>query len=247
MNAALHSSSAVTSVCSVATVLLAGGKGTRLHELTAQESKPALFFAGASRIIDFAMANAARARLPNVIVATQFAPATLHSHVPLHWARHFPQGKLLIRNGRGAYRGTADAVRHNWAEIEALGCTDILLLSADHIYEMDYAAIVENHRRSGASVTVAVDVVDRSLASGFGVMHARPDGRIIAFHEKPINPPAIANQPDKSLASMGIYVFSRDWLQKALADHEDATDFGHHIIPEVTAKRFHYDRHNQLR
>lgn len=233
MTVALQSPSADTDLSGVATILLAGGKGTRLHELTVAESKPAVFFAGANRIIDFSMANAARAGLSSIIVATQFAPDTLHAHLPHRWAGHFPQGNLLLRDGRNAYLGTADAVRRNWAEIEALGATEILVLAADHIYEMDYGALIADHRRSGADVTVAVDVVPRAEASGFGVMHARADGRIIAFHEKPANPPSIEGQPDKSLASMGIYVFSRAWLQSALAEDEDATDFGHHIIPHA--------------
>lgn len=215
----------------VATILLAGGKGTRLFELTKQESKPAVFFAGGHRIVDFSMANVARSGLQNLIVATQFEPQTLHQHLPARWGHHFENGHLKLQDGRGKYRGTADAVRRNWHLIEAADADYVLVLAADHIYEMDYRALVAEHRRSGAEATIAVDVVPQNQAHGFGIMDARADGVITSFLEKPANPPAIAGEPGFCLASMGIYVFSRDWLKQALFADENATDFGHHLIP----------------
>ncbi len=106
------------SVTGVATLLLAGGKGTRLHELTARDSKPAVPFAGANRIIDFAMANAVRSGLPRMLVATQYAPHSLHHHLPTRWAHRFPQAGLALRDGQGPFMGTADAARQTWDALE---------------------------------------------------------------------------------------------------------------------------------
>ncbi|WP_018001404.1 sugar phosphate nucleotidyltransferase [Paracoccus sp. N5] len=220
-----------------ATILLAGGKGTRLHELTARESKPAVFFAGRNRIVDFAMANVVRSGLDRLLVATQFAPATLHRHLPAQWGRHFPAGGLILRDGRGYYDGTADAVRRNWLQIQAWGAEQVLVLAADHIYEMDYAALIAAHRRSGAAVTIAADVVPRAQASGFGVMRTDEAGRILDFLEKPAAPPSMPGQPDQALVSMGVYVLSAAWLRERLfGDAARAADFGHDLIPMAVAR-----------
>ena len=233
MQTAPISSRHLPDLASVSTVVLAGGKGTRLFELTANESKPAVFFAGGHRLVDFAMANVVRSGLSGLLVATQFAPQTLKSHLSTRWGRHFTSGALAIKDGRESYRGTADAVRRNWQAIEASGGTEILVLAADHIYEMDYGAMIRAHRASGAEVTVAVDVVAQKQASGFGIMHADRSGKITSFLEKPANPPAIVGEPGFSMASMGIYVFSKSWIQSALSANLAATDFGHHIIPKA--------------
>ncbi|WMT92854.1 sugar phosphate nucleotidyltransferase [Pelagibacterium sp. H642] len=233
MPTAPNSSSEDFDPASVSTILLAGGRGTRLFELTANESKPALFFAGGHRIIDFAMANLVRSGLDRLLVATQFAPQTLAAHLPTRWSRHFKSGELAIKDGRDSYRGTADALRRNWQTIEAWGGTEIMVLAADHIYEMDYGALIRAHRASGAAVTVAVDIVPQKQASGFGVMHANRQGTITSFLEKPANPPAIVGEPGFSMASMGIYVFSKSWIQNALSANVAATDFGQHIIPNA--------------
>jgi glucose-1-phosphate adenylyltransferase len=216
----------------VATILLAGGKGTRLHDLTAGDSKPAVPFAGRNRIIDFAMANAARSGISRLLVATQFAPQTLHDYLPARWGQHFNRHGILLRDGQSRYQGTADALRHNWAEICESTSDEVLVLAADHVYDMDYAAMVQAHRQSGAVATVAVDVVPVVQASEFGVMQADATGRIMSFLEKPANPPAMAGNPDMALVSMGIYVFSRRWLEHVLfTTHPDAMDFGHDVIP----------------
>lgn len=215
----------------VKTILLAGGKGTRLHELTASESKPAVLFAGRNRIIDFAMANVVRSGLSSLDIATQFAPQTLHDHIPGRWGNHFEHGLLSTHDGQGAFAGTADAVRKLWATIIAEDAEDVLVLAADHVYDMDYGALIRHHRDSNASVTIAVDVVPQSQAIGFGILNSDEDGRIVSFLEKPSAPPSIPGEPGYSLASMGIYVFSRCWLSHMLAKNQQAIDFGHHVIP----------------
>lgn len=219
-----------------ATILLAGGKGTRLHDLTAGESKPAVPFAGRNRIVDFAMANVVRSGLGRLLVATQFAPQTLHRHLPARWGAQLPAGGLRLRDGRGCYRGTADAVRQNWDQIRDWRADQVLVLAADHVYDMDYATLIDAHRASGAAVTVAVDVVPLDLAHSFGVMQTDQAGRILAFQEKPSRPAAIPGEPDRAMVSMGIYVFETAWLHAALFDrHEESLDFGQEVIPAAVA------------
>ncbi len=230
-------SHAIPAQQTVATILLAGGKGTRLHDLTAAESKPAVPFAGRNRIVDFAMANVVRSGLDKLLVATQFAPATLNEHLPVRWGRHFDGGALMLRDGRDRYLGTADAVRHNWRQVQDWGADHVLVLAADHIYDMDYAALIAAHRASGAAVTVAVDVVPVATASGFGVMHTDAGGKIVSFLEKPANPPAIPGEPDRAMVSMGVYVFDRGWLEGALFGEDvESLDFGHEVIPAAVAQ-----------
>lgn len=216
----------------VATILLAGGKGTRLHDLTANDSKPAVPFAGRNRIVDFAMANAARSGIGRLLVATQFAPKTLHDYLPARWGQYFDRGGIMLRDGQNRYLGTADALRHNWSQIAQSPSDEVLVLAADHVYDMNYAQMIRAHRESGAMATVAVDIVPVAQASGFGVMQADAEGRIRSFLEKPAHPPAMVGNPDKALASMGVYVFSRRWLEDVLfKTHPEALDFGHDVIP----------------
>lgn len=221
----------------LAAILLAGGKGSRLHELTAQDSKPAIPFAGANRIIDFAMANCVRSGLQRLLVATQYAPRSLHHHLPTRWGHRFEPRGLQMRDGRDLYLGTADAARRCWSELAAMGGDQVLVLAADHVYDMDYGALLAAHRASGAAVTVAVDTVPRTDAHEFGVMQADAGGRVLSFREKPADPAGMIGQPDLSLVSMGIYVFDRAWLQAALFDRaEMAMDFGHDVIPDAVAQ-----------
>lgn len=221
----------------LATILLAGGKGTRLHDLTSSDSKPAVHFAGANRIIDFAMANAVRSGIRRMVVATQYAPQTLHDHLPMRWGRQLDRGGLRLRDGRGRYLGTADALRQNWTELDDMGTDEVLVLAADHVYDMDYGALLAAHRAHGAGVTVAVDVVPLAEARGFGVMQADEQGRILSFLEKPSQPPGIIGRPDQAMVSMGIYVFSKTWLRRALFDTPvEALDFGHDVIPAAVTE-----------
>lgn len=218
----------------VACLLLAGGQGTRLQQLTAADSKPAVPFAGSNRIVDFAMANAARSGLRRLVVATQYAPRSLHHHLPTRWGHCFDKGGLVLRDGQGDYHGTADAARKCWDLLTEGPEDHVMILAADHVYDMDYGALLAAHRASGAAVTVAVNPVPLAEARAFGVMQADGAGLIQSFAEKPERPAAMVGRPDMALASMGIYVFRRDWLRLALFEGtHPALDFGHDIIPHA--------------
>lgn len=229
----------------VFTVLLAGGRGTRLHELTVAECKPALSFAGRARIVDFAMANAAASGLGQVLVATQFRPATLSRHLTDHWARRFPGGVALrdgaaVSRATGGYRGTADALRANLPEIARQRPDAVLVLSADHVYQMDYRPMIERHLSGGAAVTVAAQPVPLAQARAFGVIEAEADGRIRSFAEKPVRPRPLPADPARALVSMGIYLFDWRWLRMALTGGETGLrpdcDFGKHVLPAAVAQ-----------
>lgn len=237
LTAVRHAADPAPAPLDLAAILLAGGKGTRLGDLTARDSKPAVPFAGANRIVDFAMQNCVRSGLQRLLVATQYAPRSLHHHLPTRWGHRFEPKGLQLRDGRDLYMGTADAARRCWPDLQAMGGDQVLVLAADHLYDMDYAALLAAHRASGAAVTVAVDTVSRAEASEFGVMQADAQGRILSFCEKPADPAAMIGQPDRSLVSMGIYIFDRDWLRAALFDREvPAMDFGHDVIPSAVAQ-----------
>lgn len=228
------------------TILLAGGKGSRLHELTRAECKPAIHFAGHRRIVDFAMANAVRTGLDRMIVATQYQPRSLTQHLWDHWAMAFDCGKgLMLRHGPTlagleGYLGTADAVTRNMDEIDLIAPRDILILAADHIYEMDYGPMIDAHRASGAAVTVAAHVVPRAGASDFGIFLTDDTGHATAFLEKPLDPPGLPDDPARALASMGVYIFRWDWLRATLLrdarDTASSHDFGHDILPPAVAE-----------
>jgi glucose-1-phosphate adenylyltransferase len=222
-------------------VLLAGGQGTRLFELTAQDCKPALPFAGHSRIVDFTMANAVRSGLQRLLVATQYQPDTLHRHLTHRWSGAFADAGLQLREGRQVmgtptgYLGTAHAVAANMAEINAAGVDTLVVLSGDHIYEMDYAAMVADHHATGAAVTVAAGHVPRQAARAFGVLTVNEQGQITQFAEKPAQPAGVADAPDQACVSLGVYVFALDWLrvtlQRLLMRRAGAVDFGHDVLP----------------
>lgn len=224
-------------------ILLAGGRGTRLHELTRNDCKPAVFFAGRRRIVDFAMANALRSGLQQVIVCTQYQAGSLSRHLQGRWQVGFGGG-LMLRHGPAiarpeGYLGTADAVTRNMAEIDAIAPAQVIVLAADHVYEMDYRPMIAAHRASGAAVTVAAHVVGRASASEFGVLATDAAGRITRFVEKPADPPAMPGDSLHALASMGVYVFDWAWLRAALlrdaGDSLSDHDFGNDILPVAVA------------
>jgi glucose-1-phosphate adenylyltransferase len=216
-------------------VVLAGGQGTRLFELTSRESKPALPFARFHRIVDFTLASLLRSGVGRVIVGTQYRPETLTAHVQEVWSAAWPEGGLMVRAGQelapgGGYAGTADVLRANAALLDAMGAREVLIVAADHIYSMDYRHFVAAHRESRAPLTLAAMPVAREDASRFGIVTEGPGGRVAGFAEKPERPTTIFGDPKRSLASLGIYVIDWPWLRGLLQD-PSIMDFGEHVIP----------------
>ena len=227
--------------------VLAGGRGSRLLELTDRRAKPAVYFGGKSRIIDFALSNALNSGIRRIGVATQYKAHSLIRHLQRGWNFLRPERNesfdILPASQRVSetqwYAGTADAVFQNIDIIEGYAPQYIVLLAGDHIYKMDYEHMLQQHVRDGADVTVGVVEVPRAEASGFGVLHVDANNRIISFLEKPKDPPAMPGKPDTALASMGIYVFETkflfDQLRRDAADPHSARDFGRDIIPYIVA------------
>jgi glucose-1-phosphate adenylyltransferase len=222
--------------------VLAGGRGSRLLEMTDVRAKPAVFFGGKSRIIDFALSNALNTGIRRFGVATQYKAHSLIRHLQQGWnfLRHERNEGFDIlpasqRSGDSWYAGTADAIFQNIDILEGYNSQYIVVLAGDHVYKMDYAIMLAQHVDSGADVTVGCIEVPREQATGFGVMHVDETDRIIAFVEKPADPPPMPDAPDMALASMGIYVFSTRFLIEQLrrdqADPHSSRDFGKDIIP----------------
>jgi glucose-1-phosphate adenylyltransferase len=222
--------------------VLAGGRGSRLQELTAVRAKPAVFFGGKSRIIDFALSNALNSGIRRIGVATQYKAHSLIRHLQRGWNFLRPERNESFdilpasqRFGDNWYVGTADAVYQNIDIIESYSPQFMVLLAGDHIYKMDYELMLAQHVESGADVTVGCIEVPREDARGFGVMFVDKDDRITAFVEKPADPPGMPDRPDMALASMGIYAFATnlliDQLRRDAADAGSSRDFGRDIIP----------------
>ncbi|WP_149535508.1 glucose-1-phosphate adenylyltransferase [Siccirubricoccus phaeus] len=228
--------------------VLAGGRGSRLMELTDRRAKPAVFFGGKSRIIDFALSNAINSGIRRVAVATQYKAHSLIRHLQRGWNFLRPERNesfdILPASQRVSehawYQGTADAVFQNIDIIEDLAPRHIVLLAGDHIYKMDYETMLQQHLAAGAEVTVSCMTVPRLEARGFGVMAVDEAGRIVDFVEKPADPPCIPGHPDLALASMGIYVFETRFLIEQLkrdaADPASSRDFGKDIIPHLVTR-----------
>ncbi|ROR32815.1 glucose-1-phosphate adenylyltransferase [Inmirania thermothiophila] len=227
-------------------LVLAGGRGTRLRDLTNWRVKPAVPFGGKFRIIDFPLSNCLNSGIRRISVLTQYKAHSLTRHIQQGW--NFLRAELgefieLLpaqqRTGEGWYAGTADAVFQNLDIIHAHRPEYVLILAGDHIYKMDYGALVAAHVANDADVTVAAIEVPRAEARAFGVMAVDEHGRVTAFAEKPADPAPVPGRPDVALASMGIYVFRRAFLYDILfADHEDPAsshDFGHDVIPRAIA------------
>jgi glucose-1-phosphate adenylyltransferase len=225
--------------------VLAGGRGSRLQELTDNRAKPAVYFGGKSRIIDFALSNALNSGIRRIGVATQYKAHSLIRHLQRGWNFFRPERNesfdILPASQRveaaGWYAGTADAVYQNADIIESYGPRYIVLLAGDHIYKMDYEPMLQQHCQLGADVTVGCIEVPRMQATGFGVMAVDEQDQIVSFLEKPKDPPGIPGQPDLALASMGIYVFDTAFLMDALrldaADPNSSHDFGRDVIPAI--------------
>ena len=225
--------------------VLAGGRGSRLKELTDRRAKPAVYFGGKARIIDFALSNALNSGIRRIGVATQYKAHSLIRHMQLGWNFFRPERNesfdILPASQRVSetqwYEGTADAVFQNADIIESYAPEYMVILAGDHIYKMDYELMLQQHVDTGADVTIGCLEVPRMEAVGFGVMHVDATDRIIDFVEKPADPPGIPGNEDCALASMGIYVFNTKFLMELLrrdaADPESSRDFGKDIIPYV--------------
>jgi glucose-1-phosphate adenylyltransferase len=225
--------------------VLAGGRGSRLMELTDRRAKPAVPFGGKSRIIDFALSNALNSGIRRIGVATQYKAHSLIRHMQRGWNFFRPERNegfdILPASQRVSedqwYAGTADAVYQNLDIIETYKPKYIIILAGDHIYKMDYEVMLQQHVSSGADVTIGALQVPRKEASGFGVLHIDSRSHITAFVEKPTDPPHVPGNPEISLASMGIYVFETSFLAGLLrrdaADKNSSHDFGKDIIPYV--------------
>jgi glucose-1-phosphate adenylyltransferase len=227
--------------------VLAGGRGSRLLELTDTRAKPAVYFGGKSRIIDFALSNAMNSGIRRIAVATQYKAHSLIRHLQRGWNFFRPERNESFDilpasqrvEGGTWYLGTADAVYQNIDIIESYDPRYMVILAGDHIYKMDYEPMLAQHVEQGADVTIGCMEVPRAEATAFGVMHVDATDRILSFQEKPKDPPAMPGKPDSSLASMGIYVFTTKFLYELLrqdaADRNSSHDFGNDIIPKVVA------------
>ncbi|QIE43038.1 glucose-1-phosphate adenylyltransferase [Meridianimarinicoccus aquatilis] len=224
--------------------VLAGGRGSRMKELTDRRAKPAVYFGGKVRIIDFALSNALNSGIRKMAIATQYKAHSLIRHCQRGWnffrAERNEYLDILPASQRVDdkwYRGTADAVAQNIDIVDDYDVDYVLILAGDHIYKMDYELMIRQHVDSRADVTVGCLTVPRDEAKAFGVMGVDATGQITEFLEKPENPPATPEDPNISLASMGIYVFSWKFLRELLiADAEDKNsthDFGGDLIPGI--------------
>ncbi len=227
--------------------VLAGGRGSRLLELTDRRAKPAVYFGGKTRIIDFALSNALNSGIRRIAVATQYKAHSLIRHLGRGWNFLRPERNesfdVLPASQRVDenmwYLGTADAVYQNIDIIESYDPKYMVILAGDHVYKMDYEKMLQQHVDSRADVTVGCLEVPRLEAVAFGVMHVDESSKILSFLEKPKDPPAMPGKPEVALASMGIYVFETKFLIDALkrdaAKPDSARDFGKDIIPEIVA------------
>ncbi|MCT7941751.1 MULTISPECIES: glucose-1-phosphate adenylyltransferase [Shewanella] len=226
-------------------IILAGGRGSRLHELTDWRAKPALYFGGKFRIIDFPLSNCINSGIRRVGVVTQYKSHSLIRHVTRGWG-HFKKElgesvEILPASQQTSgnwYEGTADAVFQNIDIIRHEIPKYVMILSGDHVYRMDYAGLLAEHSESNADMTVCcLEVPLEEAAGAFGVMEVDENNRIIGFEEKPLHPKPIPGKPDKCLASMGNYVFNTkflfDQLKKDAVSEGSERDFGKDIIPKI--------------
>ncbi len=226
-------------------LILAGGRGTRLYDLTQWRAKPAVPFGGKYRIIDFALSNCLNSNIRRIAVLTQYKAHFLIRHIQQGWNNfNIEHGEFVDIvpaqqwvNEESWYMGTADAVFQSLDIVESHSPEYVLILAGDHIYNMDYGEMLAAHYESGADFTIACKRVPRKEATGFGVMEVGADYRVVGFEEKPADPKSTPDDPDIALASMGIYIFSIDYLREHLRrdaeDDDSSHDFGNDIIPHA--------------
>jgi glucose-1-phosphate adenylyltransferase len=230
-------------------MVLAGGRGSRLHQLTDWRSKPAVPIAGKFRIIDFVLSNCVNSGIRRVGVATQYKSHSLIQHIQRGW--QFLNGQfgefidVLPAQQRVEdkwYQGTADAVFQNLDILRETDPEYVLILAGDHVYKMDYGELIAFHVEKRADMTVACIEVPLADASSFGVMDIDKESRVVSFLEKPKEPKPLANNPEKALASMGVYVFNAQFLyEQLLRDVDDpgsTHDFGKDIIPHLISTKY---------
>ncbi len=229
-------------------LILAGGRGSRLKQLTDTRAKPAVYFGGKFRIIDFALSNCLNSGIRRMAVVTQYKSHSLMRHMQRGWsflrAELNEMVDLLPAQQRVGeehwYRGTADAIFQNMDIIRSSKPKYIVILAGDHVYKMDYSIMLKDHAAQGAGCTVGCIEVPRAEASAFGVMAIDEDRQITAFVEKPSNPPPMPGNDAVSLASMGIYIFDADYLYQLLEDDlanpESEHDFGKNVIPRAVSE-----------
>lgn len=229
-------------------LILAGGRGSRLKQLTDTRCKPAVYFGGHFRIVDFVLSNCMNSGLRRIGVLTQYKSHSLLRHLQRGW--NFLKSEMhefvdLIPAQQRVdeevwYRGTADAVYQSLDIIKSNHPEYVVILAGDHIYKMDYARMLADHALSGAGVTVGCIEVDRQEAKAFGVMAIDENKKVTSFVEKPADPPAMPGKPDRALASMGIYIFTADYLYRMLDEdialEGSSHDFGKDIIPKAVGE-----------
>ena len=230
-------------------IVLAGGRGSRLKQLTDRRAKPAVYFGGKFRIVDFALSNCLNSGIRQIGIATQYKSHSLLRHLQRGWSFLKTEMNEFIEllpaqqriSEESWYRGTADAVFQNLDIIRDKRPQFIVVLAGDHVYKMDYSLLLTDHVAMGAQCTVACIEVPVADATGFGVMAIDRSRRITDFVEKPAHPPAMPGKPDRALASMGIYVFNAQYLYDALArdlaDPSSSHDFGKDIIPHAVRSK----------
>jgi glucose-1-phosphate adenylyltransferase len=228
-------------------IILAGGRGSRLRQLTDWRAKPAVPFGGKFRIIDFPLSNCVNSGIRRIGVATQYKSQSLISHIQHGWG--FLDGRfeefveLLPAQQRIEetwYQGTADAVYQNIDILRVYNPDHVLILGGDHVYKMDYSKLLAWHVEKSADMTVACVGVPVGEATGFGVMGVDEDWRVISFDEKPAHPASMPGQPGQALANMGVYVFNAQFLfEQVIRDHDDphsSHDFGKDVIPHLVPR-----------
>ena len=226
-------------------LVLAGGRGSRLIDLTDSRAKPAVYFGGKFRIIDFALSNCLNSGIRRIGVITQYKSHSLLRHLQRGWAFLKSEMNEFVdllpaqqrNDDESWYRGTADAVYQNRDILESYEAEYIVVLAGDHVYKMNYALMLSDHVKKGRQCTVACIAVPRAEATAFGVMAVDENDMITEFVEKPSIPPAMPSNPAMSLASMGIYIFNAEYLYKELErdinDPHSTHDFGKDIIPRA--------------
>jgi len=241
----------------VLAIIMAGGAGERLQPLTKGRSKAAVPFGGKFRLIDFTLSNCINSGLRQIYVLTQYLSESLNRHVQNGWGiSSSGLGDFIYcvpaqqKLGADWYRGTADAVRQNMNLVKTKDVEDILVLSGDHVYKMNYLQLVAYHRMKKAALTVSAIRERRERAAGtLGVLEIDQDHRLIGFEEKPAQPKTLADVPDYALASMGVYIFKVGTLLEALQGQDD--DFGKHVIPGMIGKHpdiyvYDYEKENKI-